>query len=408
MPTAAATTLDVRVQTPEAFEFLYAPPLGSVRYRVAYGGRGGAKSWSFGRAALLHGMARPLRVLCAREYQNSIRDSVHHLLRDQVNALGLDAFYAVEQARIYGANGTSIIFHGLRRDPHTIKSLEGVNLCWVEEAHAISAESWQLLVPTIRAEGSEIWATFNPDAETDPLYDYFVTSPPASAIVRKVGWQDNPFLSEALRLEREEMLRRDPEAEAHVWGGEPWQRTDAQVFGGRYSIEEFEAGAGWEGPYYGADWGFAQDPSCLYRAWIFDSRLWVDYEARGVGWSMARLDSEFRKVPGADEHTIRADAARPETINELKLRGLKVVAAKKWPGSVEDGIEYLRSYEGVVIHPRCPGAAQDARLYRYKTDSRTGDVLPALVDAHNHFWDAIRYALAPVIRKRRRGVEVLA
>lgn len=390
------------VELPLALGFFLDPPLGSVRYRVVYGGRGSAKSWSVARALILACAQQPLRVLCAREYQSSIRESVHRLLADQIDALGLGGFFTIEKSRIYAANGSEFFFLGIKRDPHTVKSMEGIDICWVEEAEAVSEESWRVLIPTIRTEGSEIWVSFNPALPDDPTYRRFVSDPPPEdrAIIRQVDWSDNPWLPETLRLEREDLLRRDPEAHAHVWGGEPWMRSDAQVFAGKYRVAEFEPEEHWDDPLYGADWGFAQDPTVLVRCWVADSRLWIDYDERGIGWSMEEIDRRFRRVPGAAGHKIRGDAARPETINELKQRGLDVIAAPKWAGSVEDGVEHLRSYEELVIHPRCKGLIEEARLYRYKTDARTGDVLPKILDAHNHGWDAVRYALAPIIRKR--------
>lgn len=391
------------VPIPEDYEFLYKPPLGSVRYRVAYGGRMGGKSWNFGRALLAHGASQPLRILCAREYQASIRDSVHYLLKEQSREMGLGSFYHVEQARIYGSNGTEFLFAGLRHNPEAKKSMEGVDICWLEEAHSTSKESWQFLVPTIRKERSEIWVSFNPDLETDPIYQTFVVKPPSEdrAIIRRVGWEDNPWMTSEMRAEREDMLERDPEAEAHIWGGEPWTRSDAQVLAGRWTTEAVEPEEDWEGPYYGADWGFARDPTVLVRCWIVGKRLVVDYDERGPGWNMDDIDRHFREVPGAEEHTIRGDSSRPETINELCRRGLRVVAADKWPGSVEDGILHLRGYDKIVIHLRCTGLIEEARLWRRKTDPRTGDVLPKLIDGYDHGWDAVRYALAPIIRPRQ-------
>jgi phage terminase large subunit len=398
----------VGVDLAEAFRGLADPPLGELRYRVYYGGRGGAKSWSFARALLIHGTERRHRILCTREYQNSIRDSVHKLLRDQVYQLGLDGFYSVEQARIYGANGTEFLFYGLKRDPHTIKGLEGVTLAWIEEAHTTSKESWEILDPTIREEGSEIWASFNPDQPTDPLYKIFaIGEPPARSLVRKVGWQDNPWLPEVLRHQRDEMYRRDPEAEAHVWGGNPWSKSDDQILRGRYRVEDFEPDDSWGDPLFGADWGFSQDPTVLVKLWLRDSRLWIEYDERGVGWSMAEIDRRFRRVPGASDYVIRGDCSRPETINELRQLGLRVQPAAKWTGSVEDGAEHLRSYEEIVIHPRCSGIIQEARLWRYKRDPRTDDVLPKIRDGNDHGWDAARYALEPIIR-RRPSLRVLA
>ena len=386
------------VKTPVAFGPLFRP-LGEYRYRVYYGGRGSAKSWQFARALLVHGLSAPIRVLCAREYQASIRDSVHRVLADQVTLLGLTKVYTVQESAILGANGTEFIFKGLRRDIAQIKSTEGIDVCWVEEAEAVSDSSWRTLIPTIRKPGSEIWVSFNPALADDPTYARFVTSPPDRAIVRKVSYRDNPRLSDVLKEEADALLRADPEAYAHVWGGEPWQRSDAQVLAGKWRVADFAPEAHWGAPLYGADWGFAQDPTVILRCYVHDDRLWVDHEAGGIQLDTDATVRAFDQVPGSRDHTIRADSARPETIAELKKRGFRIIPAEKWSGSVADGIQHLRSYAEIVIHPRCKRTIEEARLYRYKTDPRTDDVLPKVVDAHNHAMDALRYALGPLIKK---------
>lgn len=388
------------VEIPEAFGFLFDPELGGTRYRVAYGGRGSAKSWQFARALLLHGVERPLRFLCAREYQASIKDSVHQLLSDQIERMGLGGFYEVQQTGIFGANGTAFLFKGLRRDVAEIKSTEGVDVAWIEEAEAVSNASWQVLIPTIRKPDSEIWVSFNPALATDPTYRRFIVDPPGRAMVKQVGYRDNPWLPQVLKEEAAELFRRDPEAYAHVWGGEPWMRSEAEVLSGKWKVMEFEAKRGWHGPYFGADWGFAKDPTVLVKCWVWDNRLYIEAETGGIEWDFDECKRRFLEIPGSKDHTIRADSARPESINEMNKRGFKMVAAPKWQGSVEDGIQHLRSYEQIVIHPSCKGAIQEARLWRYKTDTKSGDVLPKLADGNEHRWDAVRYALAPLIKGR--------
>ena len=400
--TAPATTRTLDVPTPEAFGFLYDPPLGEVRYRVAYGGRGKGSSWQFSRALLIHGMTRKLRILCGREYQSSIKDSVHRILSDQITLLGLGAVYRVQEKSIVGRNGTEFLFKGLRQDIAQIKSTEGIDICWLEEAEAVSALSWRTLIPTIRKKGSEIWVSFNPALPTDATYVKFALNPPARSIVRRVSWRDNPYLPEVLLHEQEELLRSDPEAHAHVWGGEPWMRSDAQVLSGKWRVMDFTPKDDWQGPYYGADWGFASDPTVIVRVWIYDRRLYVEYDPGKPQLDNDQTAQLFRDVPGGESHVIRADNSRPETINEMKKRGLRVEGADKWPGSVADGIAHLRSYTEIVIHPRCRRATQEARLWRYKVDPRTQDVLPHLVDGSDHTWEAVRSALAPLIKTRPR------
>ncbi len=372
------------------------------RYRILYGGRGGAKSWGVARALLAKGRERRRRILCAREIQRSIADSVHKLLRDQIAAMNLSRFYAVTDRAIRGANGTEFIFGGLRTNVDQIKSMEGIDIAWVEEAHTVSAASWEVLIPTVRKAGSEIWITFNPREETDPTYQRFVVSPPDGAVVVEIGWQDNPWFPDELRREKDYLYRVDPEAAAHVWGGKCRRVTDAQVLRGRWRVEAFEPDATWQGPYYGADWGFSVDPTALVRCYVYGRTLYVRHEAYGVGVEIDQTPKLFDGVPDARRYVIRADNSRPETISWMQRNGYpRVRAAEKWPGSVEDGVEFLRSFETIVIHPECPHTAEEARLWSYKTDRLTGDVLPDLVDKHNHCWDAIRYALEPITKSSR-------
>ena len=402
MTTCAEATIEI----PASFGFLFDPPLGAVRYRGSYSGRGAAKSWSFARALLIHGSEKPLRILCVREYQSSIKDSVHRLLSDQIEAMGLAGFYQVQKAAITGLNGTEIVFKGLRHDIAEIKSTEGIDLCWVEEAEAVSDASWDVLTPTIRRPGSEIWVSFNPALATDPTYQRFVDASskrfmahPDRAIVRRVHYEENPWLPKELREEAAELLKRDAEAHANIWGGEPWTRSDTQVLSGKLFVDDFTPQPGWNGPYYGADWGFAVDPAVLVRVWVGDSCLWVEYAPGQPQLNLDQTAVLFQEVPGAKEYVIRADSARPEWINEMNRRGFRMESVEKWPGSPEDGVRHLRGYERIVVHTRCERAIKELRLWRYKTAPRTGDVLPKLHDSNNHVADAIRYALAPLIRR---------
>ena len=221
------------IQLPKALEFVCQPH----RYKVAYGGRGGSKSWAFARALLFQAWLEPLRVLCARELQNSIKDSVHKLLSDQIHALGLDDFYDIQLTTIKGRNGSEFSFEGLRHNVNKIKSYEGVDRCWVEEAQTVSKSSWEVLIPTIRRDGSEIWVTFNPELDTDETYERFVLHPPPSAVVRKVNWSDNPWFPTVLRQEMELLKARDPDAYLNIWEGNCRVTMDGAI----YAIELREA-----------------------------------------------------------------------------------------------------------------------------------------------------------------------
>jgi phage terminase large subunit len=393
---------------PEKLAFLFEP----ARYKVLYGGRGGAKSWGIARALLIKGAQRPLRVLCVRQIQASIRQSVHGLLKKQITELGLGDRYEVGTTTIQGSNGTEFIFSGLWQHLDSIKSMEGIDVCWVEEAQNVSEDAWAILIPTIRKAGSEIWISFNPDAETDPTYVRFVKHPPPGAKVVEIGWQDNPWFPEELRVEKDWLYSVDPEAADHVWGGRTRKHAMAQILRGRWRVEDFEPQESWFGPYFGVDWGFSTDPIALVKLWVdFDppnpeapeerrkASLYVEHEAWGLGVDVDDTPALLSRVPGSKLFVIKADNARPELISHCQQHGFpRMEACTKGPGSFEAGIDHLRSYRQIVIHSRCKHTAEEAKLWSFKVDRLTGEVLPEQVDKHNHCWDASRYALQEVIK----------
>jgi phage terminase large subunit len=396
---AAAPVEPVKLVIPAAFDEIWRP----CRYKVFHGGRGSAKSWTVAGVLVWLAARVQIRVLCARELQGSMADSVHRLLTDQIMRLGLAHEFEVTINAIRAVRtGSEFMFKGLRHNVMEIKSTEGVDICWVEEAQRVTAESWQVLIPTIRKPGSEIWVTFNPDSEEDPTYQRFVMHPPDGALVRQVNFDGNPFFPDVLRDEMEYLKKVDFEAFEHVWLGQPKARTKAQIFAGKYRVDVFEPPEG-ATFYYGADWGFAQDPTTLIRCFIHDRKLWIDQEAYGVGVELDETARLFNSVPGARRARIRADNGRPETINHVNKRGFKIERADKWAGSVEDGIDFLRSFEQIVIHERCKHMAEEAKLYSYKVD-KVGEILPVVVDRHNHCWDAVRYALDPLIQQGLTGL----
>jgi len=227
---------EIVAQFPERLEFLFQP----YRYKVAYGGRGGAKSWGFARALLILGVQRPLRILCARETQKSITDSVHKLLSDQIQELGLSDRYTVLKSQIVGTNGTEFIFAGIRQNVSNIKSYEACDIVWVEEAQTVSKHSWNVLIPTIRKENSEIWVSFNPELASDETYQRFVVSPPASAKVIKIGWRENPWIPEVLLREMEDLKRRNEDDYDHVYEGNCKQVVDGAIYRNEISLAERE------------------------------------------------------------------------------------------------------------------------------------------------------------------------
>lgn len=383
------------VQLPSAFEYLFATHADDglpVRYRAAYGGRGSGKSHSFAAALLLKAAQNPLRIGCYREIQKSIRDSVKRLLDDKIRDMGLSEFYESTDTEIRGANGSLFVFGGLRSNPDAVKSTEGLDIGAVFEANKVSQRSWDLLIPTVRKEGSEIWAEWNPEFATDPVDQMFrgdQGAPPGS-IIRRVNWYDNPFFPDVLKQDLEWDKKRDPDKYAHIWLGEYQRNSEARVFR-NWTVEEFESPktATFR---LGADWGFAVDPSVLVRCHIDGKRLYVDYEAWMVGCEIDQLPDLFDRVPDSRKWFITADSSRPETISYMRNHGYpKINAAIKGPGSIEDGIEFLKSYD-IVVHPRCTHVIDELTLYSYKKDPLTDQVLPILEDKKNHTIDSLRYA----------------
>lgn len=371
------------------------------RYKILHGGRGSGKSWYVARQLVIVAANLPLRILCAREVQNSIKDSVHKLLVDTIARLELDALFEITDKTIRSKCGAEFIFKGLKHSVNDIKSTEGIDICWVEEAQTVSAESWAVLIPTIRKESSEIWACLNPNEESDPTYQRFIVNPPDDAQVVQVNYMDNPYFPQVLVKEMEYLKRIDFEAYENVWLGKPKSRSDAAVMK-RWRTETFSDDLWREADklYFGADFGFAQDPSTLIRSFVIEDKLYIDYEAYGIGVEIDDMPAFYDAVPQARDWRIYGDSSRPETISYLRRKGFNIEGVDKWKGSVEDGLAHIRAFSEIVIHTRCKNTADEFRNYQYKIDRLTGEILPIIVDKHNHCIDALRYGISKMIQKR--------
>ena len=399
VPASSVASLLARAQFVEPFRVLFEP----WRYKVFHSGRAGLKSWSFAQALCILGARTPLRIWGTREFQTSIKDSVKPLLDDTIRRLRLHRHYKSSKHGIVGRNGTEFKFSGLRVNPDELKGFEGVDICWVEEAQRVCDHSWNVLIPTIRKEGSEIWISFNPCEEADPVYRRFVLNAPANAVVVKTGWRMNPWLSDVLEQERRHMLATDPDAYDWIWEGNCRKISEAVIFRGKFGIETFESPAD-ANFLFGADWGFGPDPTALVRCFEKDGCLFIDAESHAFGLDLDRIAAVWRSaIPGCDGHLIHADSSQPQTIAHVKNFGFRIRGAEKWPGSVEDGIAFLRGYAKIIVHERCEYTGREMRLYSYKTDRVTGEVLPQVLDKNNHCMDAVRYALCRRI-KRNKGV----
>ena len=395
--------MEINLEIPEKLLFLLTT---KKRYKVTYGGRGSGKSWSIGACLIAKSLEKKCRILCTRQLQTSIAQSVHKLLSDTINRLGLDDIFEITQNVIRCDNGSEFYFKGIQNNINEIKSIEGINYCWVEEAQSVTKDSWDVLIPTIRAEGSEIWISFNPDREEDATYQNFVTTKRDDCISVLVNYTDNPFFPETLRKEMEYCKSVDYGKYEHIWLGKTVINTEAQVFHDKFELKDFETPEN-ATLFFGSDWGFANDPTTLVRCFIKDQCLYIDYESGGVGIEFEEIPTLFKKVPQSDRWEIRADSARPETISYVARQGFKIKPCPKWKGSVEDGIEYIRSFRRIYIHPRCKNTYKEFEFYSYKQDKNTGDILPIVLDKDNHYIDALRYALNPYIQKNVSILEVL-
>jgi phage terminase large subunit len=383
----------------------------NVRYRGSYGGRGSAKTRTFALMTAIKGCQLAESgasgvILCAREFMNSLADSSMEEVKQAIRSVDwLNDYYDIGQNYIRTRNGlVSYVFCGLRHNLDSIKSKARILLCWVDEAENVSEIAWRKLTPTVRETDSEIWVTWNPETEGSPTDTRFRQCPPDNSIIVEMNYNDNPFFPDVLEQERlNDLARLDYASYAWVWEGAYLENSDKQVLSGRYAVEEFDDNLHKQADrlLFGADFGFANDPNTLIRSFILNDCLYIEYEAYGVNIELDEMGSFYDSVPESRKWPIKGDCSRPETISHIKRKGFNISAAKKWQGSVEDGIAYLRGFKKIIIHPRCKHTATEARLYSYKTDRVTGEVLPVIEDKNNHCWDAIRYSLDGYIKHKR-------
>jgi phage terminase large subunit len=392
------------------------------RYKVLYGGRGGAKSWGIARALLIKGAKDPIRILCAREFQTSIKDSVHKLLCDQIESLGLLSFYEITQTSIRGRNGTEFSFVGLKNNVSNIKSYEGVDICWVEEAQTTSRLSWNILIPTIRKEGSEIWISFNPELETDETYQRFVANPPADSITMKVNWYDNPWFPETLRLEKDSLKARDEEAYNQVWEGLCRQTVDGAIFAKEMQQAEKD-GRICRVPYDATkpvhaifDLGWSDSTAIWFLQFIgMETRLirYIEDSQKTISYYLATMQTYgyvYDKIWLPHDAENKTLAAAGRSIDDIvRAAGYKTEIMPRVP--IVDSINAART-----IFPNCYFDREHTadglaclRHYRYEVDPETGQFSRnPLHDHYSHGADAFRY-IALMIKeppKRKKSAQI--
>lgn len=376
------------VDLPEYAGDLWQP----FRHLAWHGGRGPGKTRTVATGLILQSMERHERVLCGRETQRSIRDSSKRVLDDEIDRIGVRAAFTSTETEIRGPNDSLFLFAGVRGNAVGLKSIEGVTTFWGDEAQAFSQGSIDTIVPTIRAPGSRLIWTWNPDLPTDPIDVMFrgESGPPPDSIVREINYPDNPWFPDVLRVAMEHDRSRDIDKYNHIWLGQYRQNSEARIFK-NWRVEPFDTPSNVEFR-QGADFGFSIDPSCLVRCWIDGTQLFVDQEAWGLHVEINNLPELFRGVPDSEKWWTTADSSRPETISYLRNHGFpRIRPALKGARSVEEGVEFLKSFD-IVVHPRCQHLIDELTHYSYKLDPLTGDVLPVIEDKDNHLIDALRYA----------------
>ena len=380
-------------------------------YFFSHGGRGGGKTEYIAEALALVGTQKPLRILCAREFQGSIEDSVKGALLDKMNE-HFPGFYTEKNNKIFGINGTEFMFVGLARNLGSVKGKKGIDICWVEEAQYISARAWEILDPTIRDANSVMILSMNREELTSVIDRTFIQStPPPRTSTVFVNLDDNPFDVPKLHEKSDHMKRIDYEAWRHIYGGEPRMVSKAEVLFGKWRVKDFDTPAN-AVFYHGADWSNGgAHPHALVRSFILGNDLYIDWELK----INSDLDEDFmmavdtcptldRETHGAGaQYTIYCDVANPANGRKLKKAGFKAMdAAKNFSGkksSVQAGIEYLRRFDNIYINPRCKGAIEECKGWRWKEDPRSGDILPILNGINDDVMAALRYSHYKMVRK---------
>lgn len=405
------------IQFPDKLKVLFEPR----RYKVLHGGRGGAKSWGVARALLLMGASRTLRVLCAREFQNSISESVHALLSDQISSLGLSDFYSTQNNKVIGRNGTEFYFAGLRHNITKIKSFEGVDVCWVEEAQTVSKSSWDTLIPTIRKPGSEIWVTFNPSLEADETYQRFVVRPPTDSVVVKINWSDNPWFPDVLKQEMLDLKARDPDAWMTVWEGHCKQTLDGAIYANEVRAATAD-GRFTRVPYDQTKpvhtfWDLGRaDMTAIWFAQIvgFEFRLIDYYENRGqaLGHYLKHLQTKGYVygdcwLPHDAQNELLA--SERTIAQQARAAGFNVRITPK--SSIADGINAARTLFGSCWFDadKCADGINCLRNYRYEVDEETQQYSQKpLHDWASHGADAFRYFAVALREPKKKAPSTIA
>jgi phage terminase large subunit len=395
--------MNINVKMPEPFEELFNPDWRNIVY---HGGRGSGKSWSIASSLIIRSLKEDHKILCTRQFQNSIADSVKSLLDKRINDLKLQDDFKVTDKYIESKNGSQFIFKGLHNNITSIQSIEDISIVWIEEAQSINSRSLEVLTPTIRRPGSQLIYSFNPYLPEDIVYQMFIENKRPRSFVRKINYDENPWFKDTPLYE--EMLydkEHNYERYLHVWEGDCLTISDAAVFKGKIEVTEFDT------PkdaviYGGIDFGFSVDHFAIITCFIDHKkrRLYINQAARKVKLEIDDTpDFIMKSIPNWKEINFIADSARPELISYLKKRKFNIKGAKKGKDSVIDGIEYLQNFK-IVINHTLKDVITEFQRYSYKVDPHTELILPKLQDGNDHFVDSLRYSVEPIRNPRNKSI----
>lgn len=393
----------LKVQIPAKLDFLFKPH----RYKVAHGGRGGGKSWAFADALLIQGLQEPLRIGCFREIQKSIKDSVHKLLKDRIQALGLGWFYEVQLTTIKGQNGTEFLFAGLQ--DHTvdsIKSYEGIDRCWVEEGQTVSKRSWDILIPTIRKPGSEIWVSFNPELDTDETWTRFVVDPPTDCVTTQINHSDNPFFPAVLEQERLDAKRKMKPAEyENIWEGKCKPAVTGAIYAdevakaqedGRFNLVPYDPALKVHVIF---DLGWNDKMSIILAQRHISALRVIDYiedSHKTLDWYSAELRNRNMNwgtvfLPHDGAHGDYKTGKSAQQIMSEKGWSVSVVPLQP----VETGIKNAREgfHQVYIDKAKCARLIECLKRYRRSVPTTTGEPAGPLHDEYSHGADCFRYMM---------------
>lgn len=386
---------------------------GPARYRCLYGGRGSGKTQAFALMAAVDGYRLGRAgisglMLCAREHLVNLDESSMKEVKEAIQRVSwLADYYEIGEKYIRSRDRRiDFSFVGLRHNIQGVKSKAKILRFWLDEAEDASELALQTVIPTVRAEGpwgqSEIWCSWNPGSANSAVHKRFRENTPEDCRIEEMNWRDNPWFPKVLNRARLDDMQRRPETYQHVWEGQFLSISEALIFSEKYEIDLFEPASDWDGPYHGLDFGFSQDPTAASQSYIYNNCLYIRHSFAKKKLELDETASAVATaIPRFAMYAVRADNSRPESISFLRQNGIpRIESVKKWPGSIEDGIEFMKSFDRIIIHPDAKDAAEEFSLYSYKVDRQSGDILPVILDANNHVIDSIRYALAPMIKMR--------